>query len=86
MVPIIFKCPVRSQRIVFGAAIAPTRTIRVIICDNGAWLKCTTWGIHSPKFNSIVETLTIHSMYTASKYSEAEIRSHTKAGWISNDT
>ena len=83
MVSIIFGRPIRMQRIVFGAALSYTGQLRVIVCNKATYSKVTSWNIPSPKFDSVAETLTIHSMYTASKYSVAEIRSYTKGNKLS---
>lgn len=78
MTSIIFCCPGQARRIVFGAALSYSLHLQVIVCDNHYWSKCTLWDCNSSKFDSAAETLILHSMYTASKYSHKEIVEFTK--------
>lgn len=82
MTSIIFCCPDRVKRIVFGAAISYSLKLQVIVCDSVHWSKCTYWEYNSPKFDSVAETLTLHSMYTASKYSHDQIVKFTRRSML----
>lgn len=77
MVSIIFWCPLRLQRIVFGTGVVSPGGIRVVSHEHGD--RCTIWNKPSPKFDKFAETLIIHSMHTALKYSTADIRYYTQA-------